>query len=250
MLCFFLLNSNVALFASVLTPEPPVSECDISGPESVVEGTTTTYAINSDELEDGFSFFWSTTGVLLIVGTDSESSVTVKALAPGSGTLCLTRFKAGKEPCCFCTEISVTENPDAGNSPNCAITGPEQLTQGMVDTFTVNAPDDGYRFFWSASGGISIEGTNTAAAVGVKGNSISGGTLCVTRYRAGEAPCCNCEEVPVVSPPCIPATALSVAQVEVTGNGCPGDQITFGLTIQPSNVTPGTILWRAGKKYH
>ena len=76
------------------------------------------------------------------------------------------------------------------------------------------------------------------------------GSVCVTRFEAGEEPCCSCKEVTVneVIDPCIPATSISIRQIEIPGNGCPGDVIGFVADIQPDDATidPGSFFWEAG----
>ncbi|MEW7292207.1 T9SS type A sorting domain-containing protein [Aquimarina sp. 2304DJ70-9] len=79
--------------------------CTISGSSVIPLNTNRVYSVPASS---GFSYFWSVTGGLSIVGSNTGSSVTVRGL--GSGTLYITKFKAGSAPCCASKNIVVSSN--------------------------------------------------------------------------------------------------------------------------------------------
>ncbi len=135
----------------------------------------------------------------------------------------------------------------------CSINGPSSFDIAETSTYSFSGTASlNTNFFWSTTGVLNIVGNNTSASVNVNANQTGSGTVCVTSFKAGEEPCCECTNVTVteiIDPPCIPATSISVSQVEIPGNGCPGDAITFNATIQPSNATTGTYTWEAGTDF-
>ncbi|GAA0873448.1 hypothetical protein GCM10009117_25950 [Gangjinia marincola] len=80
------------------------SKCSINGPSSIEENQSVTYSITS---ANGSSYFWSVTGGLSIVGSNSSSSVQVQGTNEGTGKVCVTRFKNGQVPCCTCNTVAI-----------------------------------------------------------------------------------------------------------------------------------------------
>ncbi len=130
----------------------------------------------------------------------------------------------------------------------CNISGPSTVDTGDNTNYST-ATVSGASFFWSTTGVFNIIGGNTSSSVTVRANNPGTGSVCVTRFKAGEEPCCSCKDVTAVEePPCIPATSISLRQIEISGNGCPGDIVEFRATVQPSNAM-GTIRWQAGTNF-
>ena len=129
----------------------------------------------------------------------------------------------------------------------CSIDGPDSFDAEESGTYSI--PPTTANIFWSATGDLDIVGNNnTSSSVEVTASAAGSGSLCVTVFEAGEAPCCDCTNVIVEEPEepeCIPPTSISIAQME-PGNGCPGDDITFTSTVQPNDVSPGSYAWEVG----
>ncbi len=132
----------------------------------------------------------------------------------------------------------------------CSISGPSPITVGDVENYSTTG-NSSYTYFWSVTGVLSIVGSNSNSNVNVTSNTTGDGTVCVTRFKAGEEPCCECKDIKVEEPPCTPATSITVSQIEVPGNGCPGDIIQFVANIQPSDadIEPNSFFWQAGTDF-
>ncbi|MEM9918719.1 MAG: T9SS type A sorting domain-containing protein [Bacteroidota bacterium] len=128
------------------------------------------------------------------------------------------------------------------SSAQCPVNGPGSLSSGNSGTYSTTAVA-GASYFWSATGGLSISGSPSGSSATVTAGS-TGGSVCVTVFRAGMMPCCNCTNVSII-PPCTPMQTLSIVQDEVPGQGCPGDIFTFDAIFTPTSVSPGTFTWQA-----
>ena len=97
-------NGFLLLFflASITLSAQCGTGCTISGSSAIPINTNSVYSVPSTS---GSSYFWSVTGGLTIVGSNTGSAVTVRGA--GSGTLYVTKFKAGSAPCCSSKNIVI-----------------------------------------------------------------------------------------------------------------------------------------------
>ena len=66
--------------------------CTLTGLSCLSYNQTSTYTTVATS---GASYFWSVTGGLTIVGSNTGSSVSVQSIANSSGQICVTKYKAG-----------------------------------------------------------------------------------------------------------------------------------------------------------
>lgn len=97
---FFSLFAFLAV--SLLFIHDAQAQCSLTGPSSIPQGQTRTYTATA---QGGANYFWSTTGGLAIVGSNTGRTVTVRG--NGNGTICYTRYRAGIRPCCQCRNITI-----------------------------------------------------------------------------------------------------------------------------------------------
>ncbi|MEM1322025.1 MAG: T9SS type A sorting domain-containing protein [Bacteroidota bacterium] len=129
----------------------------------------------------------------------------------------------------------------------CGITGPDAINSGSTATYSIPITLVS-GIFWTVTGPFTINGGNTGTSINVGTTASSGsGSVCVTRFLTGAPPCCECKPISINSP-CAVATGLSVSQVEIPGEGCPGDDIKFIATLIPSGAasSSSSFFWEAG----
>jgi len=105
---FFTLMALALFFAN-----STFAQCSIAGSSSIPLGQNRTYSVTT---QSGASYFWSTTGGLSIVGSNTSSSVTVQGNS--NGVLYVTRFRSGSAPCCQSRSISVANGCPTSASIN------------------------------------------------------------------------------------------------------------------------------------
>ncbi|WP_192348379.1 T9SS type A sorting domain-containing protein [Algoriphagus sp. Y33] len=99
-----------ALFLLVPVISSFSQTCVISGHSDINVNQTKTYSTSATS---GAGYFWSTTGGLTIVGSNTGTSVSVKGVSSGLGQVCVTKYKAGSEPCCECIPVDCRACPSA-----------------------------------------------------------------------------------------------------------------------------------------
>ncbi|MEM9822686.1 MAG: hypothetical protein AAF985_16510, partial [Bacteroidota bacterium] len=136
----------------------------------------------------------------------------------------------------------------------CDINGADTFKENETEMYDTDHSSDA-SYFWSVTGVLNIDGNNDGSSIDVSASGPGTGMVCVTRFEEGQMPCCSCEDVVVEEdvppPPCIPATSISLGQIEIPGQGCPGDLIGFQTFLQPTNPSPspGTYSWEAGTDF-
>jgi len=93
----------------------------------------------------------------------------------------------------------------------CTLSGPSSILQGQTGTYST-ATLSGASYFWSATGGLSVQGSATSSSATIKANTVGTGRVCVTRYKAGAEPCSNCRTITITSTACTEPTSVSVFQ--------------------------------------
>ncbi len=86
--------------------------CTISGLSCLYLNQTTSY---STVATSGYSYFWSVTGGLSIVGSNTGSTISVTQVSSTPGQICLTKYKTGSMPCCECKNVNFC------NTTNCPL---------------------------------------------------------------------------------------------------------------------------------
>jgi hypothetical protein len=93
------------------------NSCNLTGDDQIVVNQTKTYSVNA---LSGASYFWSVTGDLSISGSNTGTSVSVTAgSTTGFGKVCVTRYKAGAQPCCSCKAIGIVNSGDGDPVEDC-----------------------------------------------------------------------------------------------------------------------------------
>ncbi|MEO1263977.1 MAG: T9SS type A sorting domain-containing protein [Bacteroidota bacterium] len=228
-LCLFFLFSGSDLYAQT---------CGINGSGALEVGQTSTYGTGTFS---GASYFWSVTGGLTINGSNSGSGVSVSGTAVDpTAQLCVTRFQEGKEPCCNCKTIPVNCVPatsvDLTNVPNDPCPGEEVTFTASINPG--NAGFDESNFYWE--GGIG-------SPANVPIETSQGGKTFTWATPAGDqlwvrVTYTSCDGTKVsdlvfIEECCVPVTSLTINQIQVPGQGCPGETMEFQIEYQPPNAT-------------
>ncbi|WP_299460365.1 T9SS type A sorting domain-containing protein [uncultured Microscilla sp.] len=79
------------------------AQCSVSGTSSMLAGETRIYTATN---QSGAKYFWSTTGGLSIVGSNTGRTVSVRGTS--NGTLYYARYKSGTAPCTAARSVSVS----------------------------------------------------------------------------------------------------------------------------------------------
>ncbi len=128
----------------------------------------------------------------------------------------------------------------------CDIQGLLVLDEGTSASYQI-PPSPNAQYFWSIMGNAQLNSGNTGPFVQLEALDPGTATLCVTKFSPGKEPCCNCVVIQINEViDCIPANSISMRQIIVPGNGCPGDDIDFEASVLPDNASPGTYTWEAG----
>ncbi|HAS41379.1 MAG TPA: hypothetical protein DCS93_12915 [Microscillaceae bacterium] len=174
------------------------ASCSVFGSSaSLNNGQTRTYSATT---QGGASYFWSVTGPLTIVGSNTGSSVVVRGNGSGTGRVCYARYRTGQLPCAACRTVTVVNN-----NPNCPSTllilGSIPECLGLANLFEVNlSVSSAYsNYNWSVSGGgASIIGSSTGNSITVfaSGNfTVSVSAICngqtISGSRGVNAPNCD-----------------------------------------------------------
>lgn len=125
------------------------------------------------------------------------------------------------------TMFMITAITSAQCGVGCTISGSGTIPSNTIRTYSVTATS-GYSYFWSVTGGLSIIGSNTGSSVSVRGTS--NGTVYITKFRAGSAPCCASKNIGISSNAC----GLTISQITEL-NGLGSDNVAFFTvpTLQP-----------------
>lgn len=135
----------------------------------------------------------------------------------------------------FMTTIVATSQCGVG----CTISGSSTIPSNTNRTYSVPS-SSGFSYFWSVTGGLAIVGTNTGSSVTVRGNS--NGTVYITKFRAGTAPCCASRNITVTGTSC-GVTLGSVTELNVLGQDnlafftVPNLQSGWSITSSSFSVT-------------
>jgi len=127
------------------------ASCSVSGSGTINDGQNKTYSATT---QGGASYFWSVTGPLTIVGSNTGSSVTVRGNGSGTAQVCYARFRTGQLPCAACRTVTVVD-PD----PNCPSTllflgtAPQCVGLGNLYETTFSGPTTYTNYNWTVSGG-------------------------------------------------------------------------------------------------
>ncbi|OJJ19176.1 hypothetical protein BKI52_20400 [marine bacterium AO1-C] len=127
------------------------ASCSVSGSTaSLLNGQNRTY---SATFQSGASYFWSVTGPLTIIGSNTGSSVTVRGNGTGTGRVCYARYKAGALPCAACRTVTVVNNNPCPSTILLLGSVPECLGLGNLFETTLAGNTSFTNYSWSVSGG-------------------------------------------------------------------------------------------------
>ncbi len=169
LVAFFMLTSYYSAFSQC-------TSCSLSGPAEINLNQTTTFSTST---LSGSNYFWSTTGGLTIIGSNTSSSVSVKGTGAGSGKVCITRYKSGSQPCCYCKTVDIVPPCTV---PSVSIEQEPFGCQGDVLTFNAvkNPANSTGTYNWSVSSGGTIVGSNTNQTLNVQSSTTSGFSVSLT----------------------------------------------------------------------
>lgn len=129
-----------------------------------------------------------------------------------------------------------------GHSQTCSITGNNSIKVNQTLTYSTSTTS-GASYFWSVTGGLTIIGSNTTSSISVKGISVGTGQVCVTKYKAGSVPCCECKTITINPPDPICPPAPSIYQGTCGGYPSVHPHWRFGLIEDPLAEGTGTYSW-------
>ncbi len=167
---FFMLTSYYDAFSQC-------TSCSLNGPTKIDVDQTRTFSTST---LSGSNYFWSTTGGLTIIGSNTSSSVSVKGTNAGSGKVCVTRYKSGTQPCCYCKTVSII--PPC-RVPSVSIAQEPFGCQGDILTFNAvtNPVNASGTFNWSIPSGVgTIVGSNTNQTLNVQSSTSFGFSISLT----------------------------------------------------------------------
>ncbi len=146
------------------------ASCSVFGSSTINNGQNRTYSAN---FQSGASYFWSVTGPLTIIGSNTSSSVTVRGNGSGTGRVCYARYKANSLPCAACKTVTVTNpNPTCPSTLLFLGTAPECI--GLADAFeaSFSGPIAYTNYNWTiTSGSATIIGNGTNSVTVIASNS-------------------------------------------------------------------------------
>jgi hypothetical protein len=103
----------LGLFLVQVNLSAQCNSCNLTGDDQIVVNQTKTYSVNA---LSGASYFWSVTGNLSISGSNTGASVNITAgSTTGFGQVCVTRYKAGTQPCCSCKPVRIEPGSGGGD---------------------------------------------------------------------------------------------------------------------------------------
>lgn len=138
----------------------------------------------------------------------------------------------------FCTSYII------GHSQTCSITGSNDINVNQTLTYSTSVTS-GSSYFWSVTGGLTIVGSNTGSSVSIKGVTAGTGQVCVTKYKAGSVPCCECETLVIYPEPPTCPTQPTIYQGTCGGYPSVHPHWRFGLIEDSSVSGMGTYSWSA-----
>jgi len=212
---------TVLVFALFFTNNT-FAQCSISGSSSIPAGQNRAYNVTT---QSGAQYFWSTTGGLTIIGSNTSSSVTVRGNS-GSGVLYVTRFRSGSAPCCQSRSISVASS---GCPTSASISGfVECIGRGraIIDVSALVNPSNtagaaSYSWTRVSGSGNFVGGTTSQFATLIASSNSStrvrltvtcqGNSFSVERtFFVG-----NCNGIPLETPRLAPNPANSSVQIKL-----------------------------------
>ena len=230
------------------------AQCEISGPSTVTTNFLSQFSTNE---VPGASYFWSVSGSIAIGGpfnTNPEIYVYGTQGHGNTGRICVTRFQAGQDPCCECTEVTVVPpcfpatDVEISSDPEDACPGDEIVFTANLSPFNVTLSQAAFEW----TGGTGSPGSTPIVSQS-GGNTFTWATpseslvwVTVTYTSCDGTTVSDTEIISC----CIPATGIEIEQVEVSGD-CPGDVIEFQVTFFPANATVGNgdFIWQGGEGF-
>lgn len=152
-----------SLLLNIYGASAQCNSCTMTGDTQITSGQTKTY---SAATLSGASFFWSVTGNLSISGSNTGSSVSITGGSAGSGKVCVTRFKAGTQPCCSCIDVTIKSGAEPSCPPfnppiyatNMQTGEPNTICPNNVVGMGVYGSLQGYSVQWTITPSVPVTG--------------------------------------------------------------------------------------------
>lgn len=173
------------------------AQCSLSGSSSMLSGETRIYTASA---QSGANYFWSTTGGLSIVGSNTGTSVSVTGTS--NGTVYYARYKSGAAPCTGARSVTVSQ---AGCPTAVSINMNSAECIGSTSIIDLSASLTGsggspVAYNWQiTSGAADIYNTTSAFATVIAGSrtyftvkvTVTCNGQSITATRSIRAPYCN-----------------------------------------------------------
>lgn len=188
------------------------AQCSISGSSSMLAGETRIYTAST---QSGANYFWSTTGGLAIVGSNTGTSVSVRGNS--NGTLYYARYKSGAAPCTAARSVSVSQ-AGCPTAVSISLISSECLGRSALMDLRANLTGSGsspVTYNWQVTSGSANIFNGNSAFVSAFANSNTTFTVRVTVTCNGQS---------------ITATRTLRARF------CNGDIIPLRVSPNPSNA--------------
>lgn len=228
--CDSIVNLNLLIINVAANIVPP-NDLTCSNPTIQLSGAGSTSGAS-------VTYQWTASNGGNIVGSNTNLNVTVDA--PGDYQLLVCRTGGNGVTCCDSTSVTVIEEIDPPAVP-APLTGPLNLCQGDMATFTATDVPGATGYFWTVPPGVLIDGDPNGSSIDVTWNSSSPGQVCVSSINT-----CGISNPVCLTVGITPAPAPGTPQGDNTV--CAGAQEAYSITAVPNatgytwSVTGGTIV--------
>lgn len=192
------------------------AQCSLSGSSSMLSGETRIYTAAT---QSGANYFWSTTGGLSIVGSNTGTSVSVKGTS--NGTVYYARYKSGAAPCTGSRSVTVSP-AGCPTAVSISLMSSECIGRGAIMDLRANLTGAGaspVTYNWQVISGTANIFNNSSSTASVFASSRAYFTVKVTVTCNGSsisatksirAPYCNGDIEPLRISPNPSSTDLTV----------------------------------------
>lgn len=160
------------------------AQCSLNGSSSMLAGETRIYTAST---QSGANYFWSTTGGLVIVGSNTGTSVSVRGNS--SGTVYYARYKSGAAPCTGARSVSVSQ-AGCPTAADIVMNSSECIGRQSIMDFSVNLTGSGsspVSYSWQVVSGAATLFGSTGRFVTVSAASRASFSLKVTVTCNGQS---------------------------------------------------------------
>lgn len=209
------------------TPATPV----INGLGTACTNTTSqTYSVSN--VQSGVTYQWTVPTGASFSGSGSSINVNFTGAMAGAAQVCVTALNNCDTLAPVCVPVTITAAPTAPS-----LNGPTTVcSSGGNYDFSVNSPQAGVNFIWSAPPNAVI--TGTGANVSINFNGANTGQVCVTASNT----CGN------NGPVCQTVTVVPAPTATISGSGafCQGSGGTVNLSVAFTSTGPWNFTYTNG----